>query len=580
VTGILRYFKPYRRLAVLVLLLVLLQSLSELYLPTLMADIVNIGVLKGDTAYIMRTGVFMLLTAAFGVACNIAASYFSARASSGFGRDLRSRLFRHVSGFSMREFDRFGAASLMTRVTNDVSQVQQTLIMMLRMMAAAPMMAVGGMIMALAKDAQLAIVIIAVIPVLALTIFVISRKAMPLFRSMQARLDRLNRVQREGLTGVRVIRAFNRTEHERRRFDGANRELTDTALKATRLMAFTMPAMMLIVNFSSVAIVWFGGIRIDRGELMVGDLMAFIQYAMMILFSLMMMSMLFVMLPRAAVSAGRIREVLELPASVRDADSPARPARPEQAGAGGLIEFRDVTFRYPGAEQPALANISFTAKPGEVTAIIGGTGSGKTTLFNLILRFYDAESGSVLVDGVDVRNWPQEMLRARIGYVPQQAMLFTGTIADNIRWGKEDASDEEVRRAAETAQALEFISGLEGGFDAQVAQGGKNLSGGQKQRLAIARALVRRPGIYLFDDSFSALDYKTDAALRKALKAETGNAAVLIVAQRISTVVDADQIIVLDNGRIAGTGTHEQLLRENEVYREIAATQLTEEEIA
>jgi len=580
VTGLLRYFKPYRRLAVLVLLLVLLQSLSELYLPTLMADIVNIGVLKGDTAYILRTGVFMLLTAAFGVACNIAASYFSARASSGFGRDLRSRLFRHVSGFSMREFDRFGASSLMTRVTNDVTQVQQTLIMMLRMMAAAPMMAVGGMIMALAKDRQLALVIIAVIPVLALTIFVISRKAMPLFRSMQAKLDRLNRVQREGLTGVRVIRAFNRTEHERRRFDGANRELTDTALRATRLMAFTMPAMMLIVNFSSVAIVWFGGIRIDRGELMVGDLMAFIQYAMMILFSLMMMSMLFVMLPRAAVSAGRIREVLELPASVRDADSPGHPAKPEQAQTGGLIEFRDVTFRYPGAEQPALANISFTAKPGEVTAIIGGTGSGKTTLFNLILRFYDAESGSVLVDGVDVRNWPQEMLRARIGYVPQQAMLFTGTIADNIRWGKEDASDEEVRRAAETAQALEFISGLEGGFDAQVAQGGKNLSGGQKQRLAIARALVRRPGIYLFDDSFSALDYKTDAALRKALRAETGNAAVLIVAQRISTVVDADQIIVLDGGRIAGIGTHEQLLRDNEVYREIAATQLTEEEIA
>jgi ABC-type multidrug transport system, ATPase and permease components len=580
VTALLRYFKPYRWLAALVLLLVFLQSLSELYLPTLMADIVNQGVLFGDTAYILRTGVWMLLTAAFGVVCNIAASYFSAKASSGFGRDLRSRLFAHVSGFSMREFDRFGAASLMTRVTNDVTQVQQTIIMMLRMMAAAPMMAVGGMLMALAMDAQLALVIIAVIPVLALTIFLISRKAMPLFKSMQTRLDRLNLVQREGLTGVRVIRAFNRTAHEQRRFDDANRELTDTALKATRIMAFTMPAMMLIVNFSSVAIVWFGGIRIDRGDLQVGDLMAFIQYAMMILFSLLMMSMLFVMLPRAAVSAGRIREVLELPASVRDADSAAQPGQPERPEAGGTVEFRDVTFRYPGAEQPALSNISFTAKPGEVTAIIGGTGSGKTTLFNLILRFYDAESGSVLVDGEDVRNWPQEKLRARIGYVPQQAMLFTGTIAENIRWGRDDATDEDMRRAAETAQAFEFIREMEGGFDAQVAQGGKNLSGGQKQRLAIARALVRKPGIYLFDDSFSALDYKTDAALRRALKAETEGAAVLIVAQRISTVIDADQIIVLDDGRIAGIGTHEQLLRENEVYREIAATQLAEEEIA
>ena len=579
-TALLRYFKPYRWLAALVLLLVFLQSLSELYLPTLMADIVNQGVLFGDTAYILRTGVWMLLTAAFGVVCNIAASYFSAKASSGFGRDLRSRLFAHVSGFSMREFDRFGAASLMTRVTNDVTQVQQTIIMMLRMMAAAPMMAVGGMLMALAMDAQLALVIIAVIPVLALTIFLISRKAMPLFKSMQTRLDRLNLVQREGLTGVRVIRAFNRTAHEQRRFDDANRELTDTALKATRIMAFTMPAMMLIVNFSSVAIVWFGGIRIDRGDLQVGDLMAFIQYAMMILFSLLMMSMLFVMLPRAAVSAGRIREVLELPASVRDADSAAQPGQPERPEAGGTVEFRDVTFRYPGAEQPALSNISFTAKPGEVTAIIGGTGSGKTTLFNLILRFYDAESGSVLVDGEDVRNWPQEKLRARIGYVPQQAMLFTGTIAENIRWGRDDATDEDMRRAAETAQAFEFIREMEGGFDAQVAQGGKNLSGGQKQRLAIARALVRKPGIYLFDDSFSALDYKTDAALRRALKAETEGAAVLIVAQRISTVIDADQIIVLDDGRIAGIGTHEQLLRENEVYREIAATQLAEEEIA
>lgn len=568
------YLKPYRGFTAMVLILVFLQSLSELYLPTIMADIVNIGVQYGDTSYILKMGGWMLLVAAFGAICTIIGSLYSAKAAAGFGRDLRSELFARVSGFSQQEFDKLGTASLITRTTNDITQVQQVLIMMMRMMIVAPMMAVGGVIMALMKDATLALVIIGVMPVLALAIFLIARKGIPLFKAIQTKLDRLNLVQREGLTGIRVIRAFNRIDHEKRRFETANRDLTDTALKVNRIMALMMPTMMLIINFASVAIIWFGGIRIDQGHMQVGDLMAFLQYAMMILFSLIMLSFIFVMLPRAAASAARIREVLEHTGSISDAPHPA------PAGRGGKVEFRDVTFRYPGAEQPALESISFEAKPGEVTAIIGGTGSGKSTLIGLIPRFYDAESGSVLVDGIDVREMTQESLREKIGFVPQKAVLFSGTIADNIRYGKEDADDAEVRRAAETAQALDFIMEMEGGFDARIAQGGSNVSGGQKQRLSIARALVRKPEIYVFDDSFSALDYKTDAKLRQALKAETGNATVIIVAQRVSTVIDADRIIVLEDGRIAGSGTHEQLMQDNAVYREIVASQLSEEEIA
>jgi len=557
-----------------VLALVFLQTLSELYLPTLMADIVNIGVQYGNTSYILKTGGWMLLVAAFGVFCTVLASYQSAKVATGFGRDLRGKLFGHVMDFSQLEIDKIGTASLITRTTNDISQVQQVLIMIMRMMIVAPMMAIGGIIMALAKDAALAVVIIGIMPILGLAIYLIARKGVPLFKAMQSNLDKLNLVQREGLTGIRVIRAFNRISHEKRRFETANRNLTDTALKVNRIMALMMPAMLLVLNFSSIAIIWFGGIRIDQGHMQVGDLMAFLQYSMMILFSLIMLSMIFVMLPRAAVSAARIREVLELEGSIHDVSAP------KQAGSGGRVEFRNVTFRYPGAEQPALENISFEAKPGEVTAIIGGTGSGKSTLVNLIPRFYDAESGNVLIDGLDVREMTQENLRKKIGFVPQKAVLFSGTIADNIRYGKEDATDEEVRHAAEVAQALDFIMEMEGGFDAPVAQGGSNLSGGQKQRLSIARALVRRPEIYVFDDSFSALDYKTDAQLRKALKEVIGNATVIIVAQRIQTVIDADRIIVLENGRVAGIGTHRQLLQNNKVYQEIVASQLTGEEIA
>ncbi|GIQ69798.1 ABC transporter ATP-binding protein [Xylanibacillus composti] len=568
------YLKPFRGFVALVLLFVFLQSLSELYLPTLMADLVNNGVQVGDTPYILKMGGWMLLVAALGAICMILGSYYSAMAASGFGRDLRSKLFTHVSSFSQQEFDQVGTASLITRTTNDITQVQQVLIMIMRMMIAAPMMAIGGIIMALWKDTTLALVIIGVMPILALAIFLIARKGVPLFKAIQIKLDKVNLVQREGLTGIRVIRAFNRTEHEQRRFEEANFDLTDTAVKVNRIMALMMPTMMLILNFSTVAILWFGGIRIDHGHMQVGDLMAFIQYAMMILFSLIMLSMIFVMLPRAAASAARIQEVLELSGSIHDAERPVEP------GQGGTVEFRDVTFRYPGAEEPALRSISFEANPGEVTAIIGGTGSGKSTLISLIPRFYDVESGQVLVGGVDVREMTQASLRAKIGFVPQKAVLFSGTIADNIRYGKEDASDEEIRHAAATAQALDFIMEMEDGFEARISQGGTNVSGGQKQRLSIARALVCKPEIYVFDDSFSALDYKTDAKLRQALKAETGDATVIIVAQRVSSIRDADRIVVLEGGSVAGMGTHEELLQHNAVYQEIVASQLSEEEIA
>jgi len=573
-----RYMLPFRGLVAVVLVLLFMQVLSELYLPTVMSQIIDVGVMEGDIPYILQSGGIMLLIAMFGMGCTIASSYFSARVATGFGRNLRSKLFSHVSSFTQQEFDKFGTASLITRTTNDINQVQQVFIMMMRMMVVAPMMCIGGIIMAILTDSALALIIVAALPVLALVIFLIVRKGMPLFKVQQQKLDKLNLVQREGLTGIRVIRAFNRDKHEQQRFQEANGDLTQTALKVNRIMASMWPAMMITLNFSTIAIVWFGSIRIDHGHMMVGQLMAFIQYAMMILFSLMMVSFIFVMVPRAAVSAARINEVLESDSTIRDEAESARYE--EQAHAKGYVEFVDVTFRYPGAEAPALRNISFEAGPGEITAIIGGTGAGKSTMINLIPRFYDIESGSVRVDGVDVRDMPQEVLRHKIGFVPQKAVLFTGTIADNIRYGREDADDEEIRHAAETAQAIEFVSDMEAGFETMIAQGGNNLSGGQKQRLAIARALVRRPEIYVFDDSFSALDYKTDAKLRAALREETGEATVIIVAQRVSTIIDADRIIVLDEGQIVGNGTHQELMQTCDVYREIVSSQLSEEEIA
>lgn len=573
-----RLLRPYRVLIALVMLLILLQSLAELYLPTLMADIVNNGVSLGNTGYIWRMGALMLGVTLLGTVVAVLASLYASRISSGFGRIVRGKVFSHVERFSLQEFGEIGTASLITRTTNDINQVQQVLMMMLRLMVMAPMMCIGGIIMALYKDVQLTLVLLVALPILAGAIWLITSKGLPYFKAIQKKLDQLNLVLREGLTGIRVIRSFNRTEHEAKRFEQANRSLMETAVKINQIMAVMMPLMMLIMNLSTIGIVWFGAHRIDSGAMMVGDLMAFIQYAMQIMFSLLMFSMMFVMVPRAAVSAGRINEVLEKHPLV--SDEAACGEREASRPAAGMLEFDNVSFSYPGAERPALSGISFRANPGEVTAVIGGTGSGKTTLIHMIPRFFDAASGAVRIDGKDAREWPQEELRSNIALVPQKSVLFTGSVADNIRYGKEDATEEEIRKAAETAQALDFITAMPEGFDSRIDQGGANLSGGQKQRLSIARALVRRPKLYLFDDSFSALDYKTDAKLRAALKEETSDATVIIVAQRVSTVMDADRIIVLDDGQIAGIGNHKELMESCGVYREIVASQLSEEEIA
>ncbi|MFK0525012.1 ABC transporter ATP-binding protein [Paenibacillus illinoisensis] len=570
-----RMLKPYQIPIIFILGLVLLQSLAELYLPTLMADIVNDGIVKGDVPYIWQIGGWMLVIAIGGTACSVLASYLSSRTAGGFAKQLRSRVFRHVENFSLQEFDKLGTASLITRTTNDITQVQNVLTMMLRMMIMAPMMCIGGIFMAVSQDAKLSTIFLVVLPVLAGAIALIGAKGLPLFKQIQKKLDRLNLVLREQLTGIRVVRSFNRGEHERVRFNGANTDLRDASIKVNVLMATLMPVMMLVMNFSMIAILYFGGQRIDSGNMDIGSLIAFIQYAMQIMFSLIMVSIIFVMIPRASASAERINEVLDMQPDLSDPEQP-RGMKSLQ----GTIEFNNVTFRYPGAENAALSDITFTARPGETTAIIGGTGSGKSTLLSLIPRFYDVTEGSVRVNGTDVREISQEDLRAKIGFVPQKAVLFTGTIAENIRHGKEDATMEEIVHAARTAQAENFISEMKDGYDSLIAQGGNNVSGGQKQRLSIARALVRRPEVYIFDDSFSALDFKTDAKLRAALKSETTEAAVLIVAQRVSTVMDADRILVMDEGRIVGSGTHKELLANNEVYREIVSSQLTEEEIA
>jgi ATP-binding cassette, subfamily B, multidrug efflux pump len=572
---LLRFLKPYTVEVVIVVVLVATTAFAELCLPTLMSDIVDTGIVNGDTAYILRVGGLMLLVALAGVCSGLAGSYISARAGMAFGRDLRRTLFEHVEGFSLHEFDIIGTPSLITRTTNDVTQVQMFTMMVMRMIIMAPLMAVGGIYMMFRKDAGLTWILGVGVPLIAGIITLTAMKAMPLFRKMQAKIDRINLVLREGLTGVRVIRAFNRIQHERKRFDDANMDLTDVSIRVNKIMALMMPVMFLIMNLTTIAIIWFGAKRIDMGDMQIGSLMAFLQYAMQILFSVLMVSMLFIMLPRASVSAGRINEALAIQPGIKDA---AKTRMPEKER--GHIEFKNVTFAYPNAEEPVLRNISFSAKPGEMTAIIGGTGSGKSTLVNLIPRFYDTASGSILVDGVDIREMSQEGLRAKLGFVPQKAVLFNDTIANNIRFGREDATDAEIAHAAETAQALSFIQAMPDGFASVISQGGTNLSGGQKQRLAIARALVRKPEVFVFDDTFSALDFKTDARLRSALRRETADATVIIVAQRVNTVMDADRIIVLDEGKVVGMGKHGELMRTCEIYREIVSSQLTEEELA
>ena len=572
---ILRYLKPYKWQAILVVVLTSIQSLSQLYLPNLMSDIVDNGVVRKDIAMIIQTGLIMLGFTLIVSICTIVARLYSSRTAVGFARDLRRDIFKKVESYSLNEFDKIGTASLITRSTNDVTQIQNVMVMVLSMLLSAPIMCIGGIVMALNKDTGLSWLIVAVIAFMSLLILVIGLKALPLFKSLQKKIDKVNLVLREGLTGMRVIRAFNKTDFEQARFEAVNKDLTDTSTTAYRWMGALMPSILFALNVATVAVIWFGGLRVNTGEIQVGDLMAFQQYVMQVMFALIMATMLFVMLPRASASAERINEILNMPISIADTTDTA----PETLKKG-YVEFRNVSFYYHGAEAPAVEKITLTAKPGETTAIIGGTGSGKSTLVKLIPRFYDADDGQILVDGIDVRDYPQAALRQKIGFVPQKINLMSGTIAHNLRYGKDDATEEEMRRALDIAQASDFVSALDKGLDADVAQDASNFSGGQKQRLSIARALIRKPEVYIFDDSFSALDFKTDYKLRQALKSEIEHATVFIVAQRVSTVMNADTIIVLDNGKVVGQGKHKELMESCETYREIVSSQLSMEELA
>jgi ATP-binding cassette subfamily B protein len=569
------YLRPYRTPITLVVGLQLVQTLATLYLPTLNADIIDTGVVNGDTGYILRIGVVMLAVSLAQIICQGGAVFFGARTATALGRDVRSSLFDRVQSFSTREVGQFGTPSLITRTTNDVQQVQLLVLMTLTIMVSAPIMCIGGIVLALRLDVQLSALLLVAIPTLAVIVTLIITHMRPLFRLTQTRLDQINRVLREQIGGVRVVRAFVQDTHEQQRFARANTELFDVSLGVGRLLALMFPAVMLVLNVSSVAVLWFGGHRIDSGDLQVGELTAFLSYLMQILISVMMATFLFLLVPRAEVCAERIEEVLDTESSVVP---PADPVR--STITHGHLELRDVEFRYPGAEEPVLCNIDLVARPGETTAVIGSTGSGKTTLLNLVPRLFDATGGVVLVDGVSVRDLDPTVLAEAVGLVPQKPYLFTGTIASNLRYGKADATEEEMWHALETAQARDFVERMAEGLEAPVAQGGTNLSGGQRQRIAIARALIHRPEIYLFDDSFSALDYATDAALRSALARETAEATVVIVAQRVSTIRHADRIVVLDGGRVVGTGTHRELMEGNETYREIVLSQLTEEEAA
>ncbi|WP_030711048.1 ABC transporter ATP-binding protein [Streptomyces sp. NRRL F-2580] len=565
----------YRKPIAVLVLLQLLQTSASLYLPTLNADIIDTGVVNGDTGYILRFGALMLGVSLVQLVCNVGAVYYGARTAAAFGRDVRAAVFDRVQSFSARELGQFGAPSLITRTTNDVQQVQMLVLMTFTLMVSAPIMCVGGIAMALSLDVPLSGVLLAVVPVLGIAVGAIVYKTRPLFRQMQDRLDTVNRVLREQITGNRVIRAFVRDDYEKDRFREANADLTGVSLASGKLLAFMFPTVIVVVNISSVAVIWFGAMRVDSGGMEIGQLTAFLAYLMQIVMSVMMATFMFMMVPRAEVCAERIQEVLDTESSVVPPTDPVRKLLRR-----GVLELRGADFGYPGAESPVLRGVSLVARPGETTAVIGSTGSGKSTLLGLVPRLFDATGGDVLVDGEDVRRLDPELLARTVGMVPQKPYLFSGTIASNLRYGRPDASDEELWQALEVAQAREFVSALEGGLEAPVTQGGTNVSGGQRQRLAIARTLVQRPEIYLFDDSFSALDYATDAALRAALARETGDATVVIVAQRVSTIRDADRIIVLDEGQVVGEGRHHELMAGNETYREIVLSQLTEAEAA
>jgi ATP-binding cassette subfamily B multidrug efflux pump len=566
----LRFLRPYRKWLAIVVAAQFLQTLATLYLPTLNADIIDNGVVKGNTGYIFSTGGIMLGVSAAQVVVAIIAVYFGAKSSMALGRDLRKALFNRVQDFSTREVGKFGTPSLITRTTNDVQQVQMLVLMTLTMMLTAPIIGVGAIILSLHQNVELSSLLLVIVPVLGIIVTFLVTRMRPMFKLMQARIDIINKVLREQITGIRVIRAFVRDEPERERFERANTGVYEVAYGSGRLMGMMFPLVMSVINFSSIAVLWFGGHLINDGTMQVGALTAFLSYLLQVLMAVMMSTFMLMMIPRAEVCADRIQEVLDTEPSVEPPTAPVISLK-----AHGHLELRDAGFRYPGAEEPVLCNINLAARPGEVTAIIGSTGAGKTTLLNMIPRLFDATEGEVLVGGVDVRELAAETLAKAVAIVPQKPYLFSGTIASNLRYGRPDATDEELWHALGTAQA-NFVTDL----DAPISQGGTNVSGGQRQRLAIARALVHKPDIYLFDDSFSALDYATDAALRAALAHETGNATVVIVAQRVSTIRGADQIIVLDRGRIAGRGTHGELMDSNETYREIVLSQLTEAEAA
>lgn len=575
-----RYLRPYATAVVLLMVLQLVQTLASLYLPSLNADIIDQGVTQGDVGFIWRTGGWMLAVSLAQVVCAVGAVFFGARASMSFGRDLRRDLFGAVQRFSAREVGKFGAPSLITRTTNDVQQVQMVVLMTFTVMVMAPMMLIGGVIMALREDVELSGLLLVIVPVLGIALGLLLWRMLPYFRSMQGKIDAINAVLREQITGLRVVRAFVREEREVERFDVANSDLYRTQLATGKLMALAFPIVMLIMNLSSVSVIWFGGHRIDSGDMQIGSLTAFLTYLMQILMAVMMSTMMMMMIPRAAVAADRIGAVLDTPSSVVEPTTPVALGAAGGTGPRGRVTFEDVSFHYPGADAPVLAGLSFTAEPGTTTAIIGSTGAGKTTLLNLIPRLFDVTGGRVLLDGVDIRDLASADLHSQIGLVPQKAYLFSGTVASNLRYGKQDATEEEMWAALDVAQARDFVEELPEGLEAPVAQGGTTFSGGQRQRLAIARAVVREPRVFLFDDSFSALDYATDARLRAALAPRTAQASVIVVAQRVATIRDADQIIVLEHGRVVGSGTHEELLASNETYQEIVSSQMTLEEAA
>jgi ABC-type multidrug transport system, ATPase and permease components len=570
-----RFLKPYKVTLVAVILLTFLLTLGTLYVPTLTAEIVNNGVMKGNVPYIIKIGAVMLLISALTGAVTVWSNRLAADLSAGLARDIREAVFVKVQSFSINDFNKIGTASMITRATSDVTLIGDTTIMFILMLLPAPVMAIGGLCLAFAKDRMLALIIVATMVIFLLIAALLGRKVIPLFKLIQIKMDNINRTLRENIIGVRVIRAFHREKYEKSRVDAASSDYADNAIRINKMIAVLQPIAMLIINGGIIGILWLGGVRAVDGAVQIGDIMAMVEYCFLILIFLIMGVMMFLYIPRAQACTDRINEILAINPEILDTARP-HSERKEYAH----LEFRDVTFRYPNAEEPVLSNLSFESSSGEVTAIIGGTGSGKSTIASLILRFFEIQSGSIMIDGIDIRALPQKELRDKIGFVPQKTFLFSGTIAENIRYGMENATQEQVEHAAKVAQAHDFIAETEQGYHSHVAQGGGNLSGGQKQRLAIARALIRKPELYIFDDSFSALDFSTDAKLRRALKKETGSSTVVIVAQRVSTIMDADRIIVLEDGKIAGIGRHGDLMKSCDVYRQIAASQLSEEELA